>query len=89
MVGKTGILGYYTNVGGTTDLPTDKLPWATVTTHLPGNDGQVKFWTTSTGAIVRVLHGWKTQMPIVIGVLRVTKSSDTRTKQRLLLQVKI
>ena len=41
---KVRVLGYYTNVqGGTTsDLPTDKLPWATVLQHTsqPGNDGQ-------------------------------------------------
>ena len=55
---KTRILGYYTNVGGTTaDLPTDKLPWATVlqhTHHNPGNDGQGE----SSGQLQLVLLLW-------------------------------
>ena len=42
---KVRVLGYYTNVLGktTTDLPTDKLPWATCLQHTSqaGNDGQV------------------------------------------------
>ncbi|BCV00308.1 MAG: hypothetical protein CM15mV34_0820 [Caudoviricetes sp.] len=86
---KTRILGYYTNVqGGTTaDLPTDKLPWATVLQHTsqPGNDGQGESsGQLQPGAIVMgfFMDGENAQMPIVIGVLRVTKSSDTRTKQQ-------
>ena len=85
---KTRILGYYTNVqGGTTaDLPTDKLPWATVLQHTsqPGNDGQGESsGQLQPGAIVMgfFMDGENAQMPIVIGVLRVTKSSDTKNKQ--------
>ena len=85
---KTRILGYYTNVqGGTTaDLPTDKLPWATVLQHTsqPGNDGQGESsGQLQPGAIVMgfFMDGENAQMPIVIGVLRVTKSSDTKEKQ--------
>ncbi len=85
---KTRILGYYTNVqGGTTaDLPTDKLPWATVLQHTSqaGNDGQGESsGQLQPGAIVMgfFMDGENAQMPIVIGVLRVSKSADTETKQ--------
>ena len=86
---KVRVLGYYTNVqGGTTsDLPTDKLPWATVLQHTsqPGNDGQGESsGQLQPGAIVMgfFMDGENAQMPIVIGVLRVTKSTDTKSSQR-------
>ena len=83
---KVRVLGYYTNVrGGTTaDLPTEKLPWATVMQHTcqAGNDGQGESsGQLQPGAIVMgfFMDGESAQMPIVIGVLRVQKSSDTAT----------
>ena len=83
---KVRVLGYYTNVrGGTTaDLPTEKLPWATVMQHTcqAGNDGQGESsGQLQPGAIVMgfFMDGESAQMPIVIGVLRVQKSSDTST----------
>ena len=86
---KVRVLGYYTNVqGGTTsDLPTDKLPWATVLQHTsqPGNDGQGESsGQLQPGAIVMgfFMDGENAQMPIVIGVLRVTKSPDTKENQK-------
>jgi hypothetical protein len=83
---KVRVLGYYTNVrGGTTaDLPTEKLPWATVLQHTcqPGNDGQGESsGQLQPGAIVMgfFMDGESAQMPVVIGVLRVQKSSETAT----------
>ena len=85
---KVRVLGYYTNVrGGTTaDLPTEKLPWATVLQHTcqPGNDGQGESsGQLQPGAIVMgfFMDGESAQMPIVIGVLRVQKSSDTQVEK--------
>jgi len=79
------VLGYYTNVrGGTTaDLPTDNLPWATVLQHTcqPGNDGQGESsGQLQPGAIVMgfFMDGENAQMPIVIGVMRVKKSDDSK-----------
>ena len=84
---KVRVLGYYTNVrGGTTaDLPTDELPWATVLQHTaqPGNDGQGESsGQLQPGAIVMgfFMDGENAQMPIVIGVLRVNKSSASADK---------
>ena len=83
---KVRVLGYYTNVrGGTTaDLPTDDLPWATVlqTTAQAGNDGQGESsGQLQPGAIVMgfFMDGENAQMPIVIGVLRVNKSSASQS----------
>ena len=86
---KVRVLGYYTNVrGGTTaDLPTDNLPWATVLQHTcqPGNDGQGESsGQLQPGAIVMgfFMDGENAQMPIVIGVMRVKKSPESKeTKQ--------
>ena len=85
---KVRVLGYYTNVLGktTTDLPTDKLPWATWLQHTSqaGNDGQGESsGQLQPGAIVMgfFMDGDQAQMPIVIGVLRVQKSDET-TKQQ-------
>ena len=85
---KVRVLGYYTNVrGGTTaDLPTEKLPWATAMQHTcqAGNDGQGESsGQLQPGAIVMgfFMDGESAQMPIVIGVLRVQKSSDTATEK--------
>ena len=82
------VLGYYTNVrGGTTaDLPTEHLPWATVLQHTSqaGNDGQGESsGQLQPGAIVMgfFMDGESAQMPIVIGVLRVKKSSASRDKK--------
>ena len=82
---KVRILGYYTNFqGGTTaDLPTDGLPWATVLQHTSqaGNDGQGESsGQLQPGAIVMgfFMDGEASQMPIVIGVMRIRKSNDTR-----------
>ena len=79
------VLGYYTNVrGGTTaDLPTDSLPWATVLQHTcqPGNDGQGESsGQLQPGAIVMgfFMDGESAQMPIVIGVMRVKKSDESK-----------
>jgi len=78
-------LGYYTNVrGGTTaDLPTDSLPWATVLQHTcqSGNDGQGESsGQLQPGAIVMgfFMDGESAQMPIVIGVMRVKKSTESQ-----------
>ena len=86
---KVRVLGYYTNVLGktTTDLPTDKLPWATCLQHTSqaGNDGQGESsGQLQPGAIVMgfFMDGDQAQMPIVIGVLRVQKSDETKTKQQ-------
>ncbi len=85
---KVRVLGYYTNVrGGTTNsLPTENLPWATVLQHTSqaGNDGQGESsGQLQPGAIVMgfFMDGESAQMPIVIGVMRVNKSSDTRDKK--------
>lgn len=82
---KVRVLGYYTNVrGGTVSaLPTDDLPWATVLQHTSqaGNDGQGESsGQLQPGAIVMgfFMDGENAQMPIVIGVLRVNKASDSR-----------
>ena len=82
---KVRILGYYTNFrGGTTaDLPTDGLPWATVLQHTSqaGNDGQGESsGQLQPGAVVMgfFMDGESAQMPIVIGVMRIRKSNDTR-----------
>jgi len=82
------VLGYYTNVrGGTTaDLPTDNLPWATVLQHTcqPGNDGQGESsGQLQPGAIVMgfFMDGENAQMPIVIGVMRVKKSTESQEKK--------
>lgn len=84
---KVRVLGYYTNIrGGTTsDLPTEKLPWATVLQHTsqPGNDGQGESsGQLQPGAIVMgfFMDGEDAQMPIVIGVLRVNKSPESGNK---------
>jgi hypothetical protein len=86
---KVRVLGYYTNVrGGTTaDLPTKNLPWATVLQHTSqaGNDGQGESsGQLQPGAIVMgfFMDGESAQMPIVIGVLRVTKSADSRDTKK-------
>ena len=86
---KCRVLGYYTNVrGGTTSaLPTESLPWATVLQHTcqAGNDGQGESaGQLQPGAIVMgfFMDGENAQMPIVIGVLRVQKSNNTKTKQQ-------
>lgn len=85
---KVRVLGYYTNVrGGTTnDLPKDSLPWATVLQHTSqaGNDGQGESsGQLQPGAIVMgfFMDGESAQMPIVIGVLRVNKSSKTQNSK--------
>ena len=82
------VLGYYTNVrGGTTaDLPTENLPWATVLQHTSqaGNDGQGESsGQLQPGAIVMgfFMDGESAQMPIVIGVMRVKKSADSKNKK--------
>ena len=82
---KVRVLGYYTNVRGetTSALPTDDLPWATVLQHTcqAGNDGQGESaGQLQPGAIVMgfFMDGEQAQMPIVIGVMRVTKSSVTK-----------
>ena len=87
---KVRVLGYYTNPQGATiaDLPTDSLPWATVLQHTSqtGNDGQGESaGQLQTGAIVMgfFMDGETAQMPIVIGVMRVKKSEDTRKNQSL------
>jgi hypothetical protein len=79
------VLGYYTNVrGGTTaDLPTENLPWATVLQHTcqAGNDGQGESsGQLQPGAIVMgfFMDGENAQMPIVIGVMRVKKSTESQ-----------
>ena len=86
---KVRVLGYYTNVRGgtTTSLPTDKLPWATCLQHTSqaGNDGQGESsGQLQPGAIVMgfFMDGDQAQMPIVMGVLRVQKSNDTKIKQQ-------
>ena len=86
---KVRVLGYYTNVrGGTTaDLPTKYLPWATVLQHTSqaGNDGQGESsGQLQPGAIVMgfFMDGENAQMPIVIGVMRVNKKSDSRKKKK-------
>ncbi|AIX17450.1 baseplate hub + tail lysozyme [Synechococcus phage ACG-2014b] len=86
---KVRVLGYYTNVrGGTTNsLPTENLPWATVLQHTSqaGNDGQGESsGQLQPGAIVMgfFMDGESAQMPIVIGVMRVNKSSVTRDKKQ-------
>ena len=80
------VLGYYTNVqGGTTaDLKTEHLPWATVLQHTSqaGNDGQGESsGQLQPGAVVMgfFMDGDSAQMPIVIGVMRVNKSTESRT----------
>ncbi len=85
---KVRVLGYYTNVRGATtaDLPTEYLPWATVLqgTDQAGNDGQGESsGQLQPGAIVMgfFMDGESAQMPIVIGVLRVKKSGDSRDKK--------
>ncbi len=85
---KVRVLGYYTNVRGetTSNLPTDDLPWATVLQHTcqPGNDNQGESsGQLQPGAIVMgfFMDGENAQMPIVIGVLRVQKSGDTRDEK--------
>tara|TARA_S200000501_G_scaffold12321_1_gene10881 strand:+ start:4 stop:2538 length:2535 start_codon:yes stop_codon:yes gene_type:complete len=82
---KVRVLGYYTNVRGGTvaDLPTDNLPWATVLQHTSqaGNDGQGESsGQLQPGAVVMgfFMDGEDAQMPIVIGVLRVQKSTSTK-----------
>ncbi len=87
---KVRVLGYYTNLQGATiaDLPTSALPWATVLQHTSqaGNDGQGESTgQLQTGAIVMgfFMDGETAQMPIVIGVMRVKKSEDTRKTQSL------
>ena len=86
---KVRVLGYYTNVRGgtTTSLPTDNLPWATCLQHTSqaGNDGQGESsGQLQPGAIVMgfFMDGDQAQMPIVMGVLRVQKSNDTKIKQQ-------
>jgi len=86
---KVRVLGYYTNVRGgtTTDLPKEHLPWATVLQHTSqsGNDGQGdSSGQLQPGAIVMgfFMDGEEAQMPIVIGVMRVKKSSDTADKKQ-------
>ena len=85
---KVRVLGYYTNVRGSTtnDLPTEYLPWATVLQHTsqPGNDGQGESsGQLQPGAIVMgfFMDGEAAQMPIVMGVMRVKKSADTQEKK--------
>ena len=85
---KVRVLGYYTNVRGSTtnDLPTDYLPWATVLQHTcqPGNDGQGESsGQLQPGAIVMgfFMDGEAAQMPIVLGVMRVKKSADTQKEK--------
>ena len=85
---KVRVLGYYTNVRGgtTTALPTENLPWATCLQHTAqaGNDGQGESsGQLQPGAIVMgfFMDGDQAQMPIVMGVLRVQKSNDTKIKQ--------
>ena len=86
---KVRVLGYYTNVrGGTTaDLPTESLPWATVMQHTsqPGNDQQGESaGQLQPGAIVMgfFMDGESAQMPIVIGVLRIKKSGESKEKKQ-------
>ena len=85
---KVRVLGYYTNVRGGTvaDLPTENLPWATVLQHTsqPGNDGQGESsGQLQPGAIVMgfFMDGESAQMPIVIGVLRTKKSTESGDKK--------
>ena len=87
---KVRVLGYYTNLQGGTiaDLPTHALPWATVLQHTsqPGNDGQGESTgQLQTGAVVMgfFMDGETAQMPIVIGVMRVKKSENTKTTSTL------
>ena len=86
---KVRVLGYYTNArGGTTaDLPTEYLPWATVMQHTsqPGNDQQGESaGQLQPGAIVMgfFMDGESAQMPIVIGVLRIKKSGESKTTKQ-------
>ena len=85
---KVRCLGYYTNIrGGTTaDLKTDHLPWATVLQHTSqaGNDGQGESsGQLQPGAIVMgfFMDGENAQMPLVLGVMRLNKSSGSREKK--------
>ena len=64
-----------------------KTPWATCLQHTSqaGNDGQGESsGQLQPGAIVMgfFMDGEQAQMPIVIGVLRVQKSNDTKIKQQ-------
>jgi len=82
---KCRVLGYYTNFKGGTvaDLPSKFLPWATVLQHTcqAGNDGQGESsGQLQPGAIVMgfFMDGEVAQMPIVIGVMRVQKATQTK-----------
>ena len=84
---KCRVLGWYTNPdgGSTKDLPTEDMPWAIVLqpTTQSGNDGQGESsGQLQPGAIVMgfFLDGEEAQMPVVMGVLRVIKSSESRDK---------
>jgi|TARA_B100001996_G_scaffold51138_1_gene36573 hypothetical protein len=85
---KVRVVGYYTNFRGGTvaDLPSENLPWATVLQHTSqaGNDGQGESsGQLQPGAIVMgfFMDGEVAQMPVVIGVMRVKKSSESRTER--------
>ena len=82
---KCRVLGYYTNFRGGTvaDLPSEFLPWATVLQHTcqAGNDGQGESTgQLQPGAVVMgfFMDGEVGQMPIIIGVMRVQKSNQTK-----------
>ncbi len=89
---KCRVLGYYTNPaqGSAEALPTKHLPWATVLQHTSqaGNDGQGESsGQLQPGAIVMgfFIDGESAQMPIVIGVMRVNKGTQTRDKREFIL----
>ena len=84
---KCRVLGWYTNTegGSKKDLPTDDMPWAIVLqpTNQAGNDGQGESsGQLQPGAIVMgfFLDGEEAQMPVVMGVLRVLKHTESRDK---------
>ena len=84
---KCRCLGWYTNTegGSKKDLPTDDMPWAIVLqpTTQAGNDGQGESsGQLQPGAIVMgfFLDGEEAQMPVIMGVMRVIKSSESRDK---------
>lgn len=84
---KCRILGWYTNPAGETvkSLAKEDLPWALVLqpTTQAGNDGQGESsGQLQPGAIVMgfFFDGEEGQQPVVMGVLRVMKTKDSRNK---------